>query len=106
VNLRAPEGVEGASGIGDVHPRTLLGAFLERFWLVYEAGEPSWEERVRGEWLPMSATIGELVEATTADGSVVRGRASGIDDFGGLRLSVDVGEVVVGFGEIRHLGSA
>jgi BirA family transcriptional regulator, biotin operon repressor / biotin---[acetyl-CoA-carboxylase] ligase len=106
VNLATPTAVEGAAGIGEVDPANLLGEFLERFARIYVAGEPSWEERVRGEWLPMSATIGQLVEATTTDGATVRGRAAGIDDFGGLRLSIDTGEVVVAFGEIRHLGPA
>lgn len=106
VNRSAPPGVEGAGGVGPVNLRSLLGAFLERFVRVYGAGEPSWEERVKNEWLPVSETVGRLVEATTTDGSVVRGRASGIDDFGGLRLSVDTGELTVAFGEIRHLGTA
>lgn len=105
VNATAPAGVEGAAGIGEVDLRELLGTFLERFARVYDAGEPSWGERIRGEWLTVSATIGQLVEATTTDGSVVRGRATGIDDFGGLRLSVDTGEVLVAFGEIQHLGT-
>jgi hypothetical protein len=31
------------------------------------------------------------------------GRATGIDDFGGLQLSTDTGSVSVAFGEIEHL---
>jgi BirA family biotin operon repressor/biotin-[acetyl-CoA-carboxylase] ligase len=104
VNLQAPPGMDGAAGIGDgVSMRELLGAFLIRFEDVYTADELSWEERVRGAWLPVAATIGRLVEATTTAGVVTRGRASGIDDFGGLRLSTDAGEVPVAFGDVIHL---
>jgi BirA family biotin operon repressor/biotin-[acetyl-CoA-carboxylase] ligase len=103
VNLDPPPGVEGATGLGDVPMRHLLSAFLVRFQQVYDAGEPSWEERVRNAWLPVSDTMGRLVEATVATGEVVRGRAVGIDGFGGLRLSTDTGEAKVSFGEIRHL---
>lgn len=104
VNLEPPPGVEGAAGIGDVRLRDLLTSFLVRFHGVYEAETPSWEERVRGAWLPVSSTIGQLVGATSASGEVVRGRAVGIDEFGGLRLSTDRGEARVVFGEIAHLG--
>jgi BirA family biotin operon repressor/biotin-[acetyl-CoA-carboxylase] ligase len=105
VNLAPPDTVEGAGGIGrQTALRDLLGGFLVAFEEVYTADEPSWEERVRGAWLSVSATIGRLVEATTTTGRTVRGRATGIDDFGGLRLSTDAGEVPVAFGEVQHLG--
>jgi BirA family biotin operon repressor/biotin-[acetyl-CoA-carboxylase] ligase len=103
VNLDPPQGVEGAGGIGEASPRDLLAAFLGRFEAVYDAGEPSFPERVRIAWLPAAATIGRLVEATTTDGRVISGRAVGLDDFGALRLSTDTGEVRVRFGEVHHL---
>ena len=103
VNLDPPPGVADAAGIGEASLSELLGAFLTRFHRVYEAAEPPWGERVRAAWLPVSSTIGRLVEATTLEGDVVRGRAVGLDAFGGLRLSTDSGEAVVGFGEVRHL---
>jgi BirA family biotin operon repressor/biotin-[acetyl-CoA-carboxylase] ligase len=104
VNLRPPADVEGAAGIGEGVPmRELLGTFLQRFVAVYDADELSWEERVRGAWLPVSATIGQLVEATTESGDTVQGRAVGIDRFGGLRLSTDTGEARVAFGDVHHL---
>lgn len=104
VNLDPPA-VENAAGIGEASLRDLLLAFLVRFEEVYDAGEPSWEERIKSAWLPLSATIGELVEATTTRGTVVQGRATGIDDFGGLRLSTDHGEARVAFGDVTHLGA-
>ena len=107
VNLVAPAGVEGAAGIGEgVSMRELLGAFLVRFEEVYTADELSWEERARGAWLSTAATIGRLVEATTDEGATVRGRAVGIDDFGGLRLSTEDGDARVSFGEVTHLRDA
>jgi BirA family biotin operon repressor/biotin-[acetyl-CoA-carboxylase] ligase len=107
VNLTAPRGVERAAGIGPTTSmRELLGAFLVRFEEVYTADELSWEERARGAWLSTAATIGRLVEATTEHGEAVRGRAVGIDDFGGLRLSTETGEARVAFGEVTHLRDA
>lgn len=103
VNLDPPDGVEGAAGIGEASMRDLLVAFLERFQAIYDAGEPSFPERVRIAWLPVAATIGRLVEATTMDGRVMTGRATGLDGFGALKLSTDSGEVRVGFGDVQHL---
>jgi BirA family biotin operon repressor/biotin-[acetyl-CoA-carboxylase] ligase len=102
VNLDPPDDVEGAGGIGEASLADLLRVFLERFESVYDAIEPSFPERVRIAWLPVSATIGKLVEATT-DGGIVTGRATGLDDFGALKLSTDSGEVRVRFGEVHHL---
>jgi BirA family transcriptional regulator, biotin operon repressor / biotin---[acetyl-CoA-carboxylase] ligase len=103
VNLRAPEGEEGAGGIGPVELRTLLQAFIVRFAPVYTVADASFPVRVRNEWLPLSATIGQVVRAETVDGREVQGRAVGIDDFGSLLLSTDEGEARVAFGEIEHL---
>ncbi len=103
VNLDAPPGVSGAGGIGEASLRDLLSAFLVRFEDVYDADEPSFPERVRVTWLPASATMGLLVTATRVDGSTVTGRATGVDDFGGLRLSTDTGEARVAFGDVHHL---
>ncbi|MGZ8578761.1 MAG: biotin--[acetyl-CoA-carboxylase] ligase [Actinomycetota bacterium] len=103
VNLDAPEGVRGAGGIGEASLRDLLSAFLVRFEDVYDADEPSFPDRVRVTWMPVAATMGRLVEATRVDGSTVTGRATGLDDFGGLRLSTDTGEARVAFGDVHHL---
>jgi BirA family transcriptional regulator, biotin operon repressor / biotin---[acetyl-CoA-carboxylase] ligase len=104
VNLAPPPDVSGAGGIGEtVGPRALLSEFLVRFASVYTTQDASLEERVRHAWLPVSATVGQLVEATTLGGRDVTGRAVGIDDFGSLVLSTDAGEVRVGFGDVEHL---
>ena len=107
VNLVAPPGVEGAAGLGDVvGVRALAIAFLRRLHELYEGEERELAGRVRSSWLTVSSTIGRLVEATTADGTVVTGRAVGVDDFGGVLLSTDDGERRVAYGEVTHLGDA
>jgi len=58
---------------------------------------------VRDAWLPMAATIGRRVEATTTTGETVRGRAVGIDARGGLLIASDAGGATVAFGDVRHL---
>jgi BirA family biotin operon repressor/biotin-[acetyl-CoA-carboxylase] ligase len=104
VNLEAPSEVEGSAGLGDVAMRDLLAAFLVRFYRTYRTADASgFAERVRGEWLPVSSTIGSLVEATMVSGERLVGRAVGVDDFGGLLLSTDAGEARVAFGEVEHL---
>jgi BirA family biotin operon repressor/biotin-[acetyl-CoA-carboxylase] ligase len=104
VNMQSPADVEGSGGIGErVGMRELLTAFLVRFANTYTTDDASLPERVRHAWLPVSATIGQVVRATTSDGRTVTGRAVGIDGFGSLQLSTDDGELRVGFGEIEHL---
>jgi BirA family biotin operon repressor/biotin-[acetyl-CoA-carboxylase] ligase len=103
VNLDPPAGVPDATGLGDVEMRRLFRTFLVRLHDGYVAQEPSLVERVRATWMPVSATIGQLVEARTTLGEVVVGRAVDLDDFGGLRLSTDSGTATVAFGDIEHL---
>jgi BirA family transcriptional regulator, biotin operon repressor / biotin---[acetyl-CoA-carboxylase] ligase len=106
VNLERPEEQAGAGGVGPTPLRSLLEAFLVRFAPVYTAADAAFSERVRSAWLPLSATIGQVVRAETVDGHEVEGRAVGVDDFGSLLLSTDDGESRVAFGEIEHLGTA
>ena len=103
VNLEAPKDQEGAGGVGPTPLRALLEAFLVRFAPVYTVADAAFPQRVRSAWLPLSATIGQIVRADRVGGSEVTGRAVGIDDFGSLLLSTDEGEARVAFGEIEHL---
>ena len=103
VNLDPPPEVEDAGGLGEVPMRDLVAAFLRHFAEDYTSADVAFPELVRHLWLPVSATIGQVVEARTTRGDVARGRAVGIDDFGSLLLSTDTGEVRVSFGEVEHL---
>jgi BirA family transcriptional regulator, biotin operon repressor / biotin---[acetyl-CoA-carboxylase] ligase len=105
VNLEPPPDQPDAGGIGSTGLRELLQAFLTRFARVYTVADIAFPQRVRNEWLPLSATIGQIVQAETVGGDEVTGRAVGIDDFGSLLLSTDEGEMRVAFGEIEHLDS-
>ena len=107
VNLEAPPDLPRAAGLGDIGLRQLLTAYLTRLHDLY-AGQPGspLSARVRSAWLPLSATIGRMVEASTIGGAVARGRAVGIDDFGNLLVSTDAGERTVAFGEVRHVDPA
>jgi BirA family biotin operon repressor/biotin-[acetyl-CoA-carboxylase] ligase len=104
VNLDAPDEVPGAGGLGDLDAADLLRRFLEVFHRAYASGEEDLAERVTALWLPVSSTIGRMVEARVVSGDVARGRAVGIDRFGGLVLSTDAGERTVAFGDVTHLG--
>jgi BirA family biotin operon repressor/biotin-[acetyl-CoA-carboxylase] ligase len=106
VNLVAPGDVAGAAGIGaEAGPRRLLLGWVSAFHRVYVAQEPELAERVRASWLPVADTIGREVEATHSSGDLVRGRAVGLDGFGGLVVSTDTGERTVSFGEVVHVNA-
>lgn len=106
VNLLAPVGIAGAAGLGgEVGSRRLLVGWLSAFHHAYVAHEPELAERVRASWLPIADTIGREVEATATSGEPVRGRAVGIDGFGGLVVSTDAGERTVSFGEVLHVNT-
>ncbi|MDP9184857.1 MAG: hypothetical protein M3O29_04205, partial [Actinomycetota bacterium] len=87
-------------------PRDLLGAFVTRFAAIYRATDPPMAERVRAAWLPVAGTIGEIVRATTVDGTTVVGSAERIDDDGALVVVTDEGLARVGFGDVEHLRGA
>lgn len=106
VNLLAPAGLPGAAGLGGgVGSRRLLVGWLSAFHHAYVAQEPELAERVRASWLPIADTIGREVEAIATSGEPVRGRAVGIDGFGGLLVSTDAGERTVAFGEVLHVNT-
>jgi BirA family biotin operon repressor/biotin-[acetyl-CoA-carboxylase] ligase len=102
VNLEPPEGLPGASGIGDVDAEALLTDFLRRFRSLVE-GEPT---EVLERWRARSATLGRRVEATTVGGDAVVGVAADLDDRGGLVVLTDDGPATVAFGEIHHVNQS
>jgi BirA family transcriptional regulator, biotin operon repressor / biotin---[acetyl-CoA-carboxylase] ligase len=104
VNLEAPDGVAGSGGLGaGVDPEALLIAYLRELVGLYHPGEPGFADAVSGRWRAVSATIGLDVAATTLAGKDVRGRATGLDGFGGLVVLTSSGSETVAFGEVEHL---
>ena len=104
VNLSAPEGIEGAAGIGaHVDPMGLLTGFLRRFRSGYRPGDPAFGADVVRRWSAVSATLGADVEALRADGSRTSGRATALDARGGLVIETATGPTTVVFGEVAHL---
>jgi BirA family biotin operon repressor/biotin-[acetyl-CoA-carboxylase] ligase len=105
VNLEEPEGIEGAAGLGaDVDPEALLTAYLRGLIDLYHPVHAGFTEGISERWRSVSATIGKDVQATTVDGRVVRGTATGLDLHGGLIVATELGPVTVASGEVEHLG--
>jgi BirA family transcriptional regulator, biotin operon repressor / biotin---[acetyl-CoA-carboxylase] ligase len=104
INLRAPDDVEGAAGVGDVDPGELLAAFLSAFASGYRPGSPGFAEATVRRWTERSATIGQRVAANAADGVRIEGTAVGIDATGALVVEgADGSRQTVTSEEIVHL---
>jgi len=104
VNVEAPPDVEGAAGLGaDVDPMDLLTRFLAGFRAGYRPGDAGFADAVVSRWTAGADTIGRRVEGTAADGTIVAGKATGLDARGGLVVLSAEGPVTVSTGEIVHL---
>jgi BirA family biotin operon repressor/biotin-[acetyl-CoA-carboxylase] ligase len=104
VNLDAPPTVAGAVGLGDrVDSMDLLSAFIGRFRTDYVPTAAGFATAVADRWKKVSATLGSDVEARFADGTTIRGRATDIDESGGLVLDRDGERTVIHSGEVVHL---
>jgi BirA family biotin operon repressor/biotin-[acetyl-CoA-carboxylase] ligase len=102
VNLgAAPEGVEGAGGLGGLAAEPVLSSFLRRFRAGYGDGGDA--PGVVVDYRPLCATIGRRVRATTTDGRTVEGVAVDVDETGALVVDTEGGRTAVGFGEVLHL---
>ncbi|HEX6400633.1 MAG TPA: biotin--[acetyl-CoA-carboxylase] ligase [Actinomycetota bacterium] len=100
VNLEAPDGVADAAGIGAVDEERLVTAFVRELASTLE-GDPA---AILEAWRARADTLGRRVEATTVDGTVVRGLARDVDATGGLLVEVTDGDPVrIAFGDVRHL---
>jgi BirA family biotin operon repressor/biotin-[acetyl-CoA-carboxylase] ligase len=99
VNLEAPEGVDGAAGLGAVDAEALLVAFLVRLRDLVEGAPEGIVER----WRAMTDTLGRSVEARTVGGNTVRGVAADVDDAGALLIDTERGRVRVDTADIEHL---
>lgn len=84
---------------GSAEPVALLGQFLSGFRDTWRPREPDFRGDVLRRYRAVCITLGRRVRATTADGGVVEGEATDLDDHGGLRI----GDATIAFGEIVHL---
>jgi BirA family biotin operon repressor/biotin-[acetyl-CoA-carboxylase] ligase len=105
VNLDPPsELIPGSAGLGPkVDPRDLLIRFLLRFRDGYRPGVRGFAAATVRRWSAVSGTLGHEVVAAREPGATVRGRASGVDEHGGLLVDTGSGIVAVSFGEVVHL---
>jgi BirA family biotin operon repressor/biotin-[acetyl-CoA-carboxylase] ligase len=95
INLTAPPDVPGAAGLGPVDGGRLLETMLRRLRLLVDAPDD-----VLDAYRPLCVTIGLPVRATTTDGRVVEGTATGVGADGSLIVD---GASSVAFGEVEHL---
>lgn len=104
VNLREPPEVDGAIALGDeVDETDLLAEFLLDMHERYRPQHERFAAAVLDAYVPLCATLGCAVRATTLDGTVVEGRASKIDHDGALVVETPGGIELVRTGEVEHL---
>jgi BirA family biotin operon repressor/biotin-[acetyl-CoA-carboxylase] ligase len=84
-------------------PQALLEAILQRLFRWYDPHRAAFEPAILEAYRPRCATIGGIVRATTVDGAVIEGEASGIGSNGELIVSTEAGDVTVAFSEIERL---
>ena len=105
INLMAPEGIDGAAGLGaDVDATDLLGAFLSAFADGYRPEASGFADDVIARWARRSATLGRRAAAVDAAGARIEGNATGLDAHGGLILEqADGSHRTVTSYEVVHL---
>jgi BirA family biotin operon repressor/biotin-[acetyl-CoA-carboxylase] ligase len=105
INLMAPEGLDGAAGVGaGVDATDLLGGFLAAFAGGYRPEAPGFADDVIARWARRSATLGRRVAAVDAAGVRIEGIAAGLDAHGGLILEdTDGSRRTVTSDEVVHL---
>lgn len=99
VNLEPPEDVPGAAGIGEVDEVGLVSNFLRGLDALL-AAQPA---AILEGWRARADTLGRRVEATTVEGTVVRGVAADVDADGALLVETDGGRARIAFGDVAHV---
>jgi BirA family biotin operon repressor/biotin-[acetyl-CoA-carboxylase] ligase len=106
VNLAPPPvGISAATGLEGVDAGEVFAAVLATFRAAYRPTDPGFPAEVVRLHRERSVTVGRHVRAQTVSGEIVEGEATGLDDRGGLLVATDRGVVVIGFGEVAHLGA-
>lgn len=92
---------------GEVDRSALLATILVQLGLQYlgwrEAGGNAEACGLAADYQERCATLGQNVTVTTADGTALRGFATGIDAEGRLRVTVDGREHLVASGDVEHI---
>jgi BirA family biotin operon repressor/biotin-[acetyl-CoA-carboxylase] ligase len=81
-------------------PGDLLGRFLEGF---RDAYQPANHARALEDYRRRCITLGRGIKATSTGGQAVEGRASAVDDRGGLVVETAGGARTLSFGEVEHI---
>jgi BirA family biotin operon repressor/biotin-[acetyl-CoA-carboxylase] ligase len=87
---------------GPADATDLLTAYLRR--LSHRYDRSAFQSVVVDAFRERCATIGRTVRATTVDGAIVEGAATGIGDRGELIVATPAGDVAVSSGELERLG--
>ena len=81
----------------------LLASYLAALRRRYDPDAPGFVMRTLDAYRSRCETIGQDVRATTVDGEIVEGRATGVGDGGELVVRPPGREVVIAFGEVERL---
>jgi BirA family biotin operon repressor/biotin-[acetyl-CoA-carboxylase] ligase len=86
---------------------TLLGSILGSLWSLYQpwlaaAGDPA--AGLMETYSSLCSTIGASVRVDLPGDRSLHGQALGVDDGGRLRLSTEAGPMVLGAGDVTHVG--
>jgi BirA family biotin operon repressor/biotin-[acetyl-CoA-carboxylase] ligase len=100
--LRLPPTSVAMEGVTP-EPATILRSFLEGLYHLCAPDREAFGPTVLEAYRPRCATVGRRVRATTIDGPVVEGRASGIGANGELIVTTEAGVVTVSSGEVERL---
>jgi BirA family biotin operon repressor/biotin-[acetyl-CoA-carboxylase] ligase len=84
-------------------PEVLLMTFLSLFHERHDPDGPWFADDVLAAYRHRCATIGRTVRATTGDGAIIEGKASGIGPNGELIVRTEAGDVTVTSGEVERL---
>lgn len=105
--LPVPTAASLATEGGEVERSALLATILAELGQRYldwrDARGDAQACGLAADYAACCATVGQHVTVSTADGTALRGRASGIDPEGRLRVSADGREHVVAAGDVHHI---
>jgi BirA family biotin operon repressor/biotin-[acetyl-CoA-carboxylase] ligase len=104
-DLRRPATSLTMEGATNLRPELVLRSYLYRLRDRLALGRPGFIEWVTNNFRRrcLTTTIDRHVRATSVDGTVVEGIATGIGDAGELIVTTEAGDVSVASGEVERL---